>query len=217
MTTEAKTMPSSGGGPPKRLLRNFLLDPKFQLKYTGAVVLVTALVTGGVGAWLGYEAYTYSTGMSEMLLMQEGTGEELDDTMHAFLAEQAAEEDAKVLNSIILGIVALVGILSLALGVTGIIITHRIVGPAYKMTLLLGDVAKGRLNVKGGLRKGDELQNVGVAFKEMVLALRERQAEQIAELDAIVAASGESDNDDNDPIVEKVAALRDRLQAALDA
>ena len=74
MTAEAQSMPKkSGGGPPKRRLRNYLLDPGFQLKYTGAVVLVTVLVTSGVGAWLGYEAYKYSTGMSDMLLMQDET------------------------------------------------------------------------------------------------------------------------------------------------
>ncbi len=213
MTAEAKSAPKSGGGPPKRMLRNFLLDPRFQLKYTGAVVLVTALVTSGVGAWLGYEAYTYSKGMSEMLTMQEGAGMEVDDTLQELLEAESAEEDAKVRNKIIIGIVALVAILSLALGFTGIIITHRIVGPAYKLKLLLSDVAGGRLNVHGGLRKGDELQDVGLAFKAMVVALRDRQAEELAVVDEIIAAADGAEPE----LLEKLGSLRDRMQAHLDA
>lgn len=215
MTAEAQSVPKQGGGaPPKRRLRNFLLDPGFQLKYTGAVVLVTALVTGGVGTWLGYEAYTYSTGMSDMLLMQEGGAMEVDDTLQRLLEEQSAEEDARVRNNIITGIVTLVVILSLALGLTGIVITHKIVGPAYKLKLLLGDVAKGRLNVRGGLRKGDELQDVGEAFQRMVQALRDRQEAELAEIDEILERAVGAEVDDQ--VVAKLTALRDRMRAALD-
>lgn len=215
MTADAKSAPKSGGGPPKRMLRNYLLDPKFQLKYTGYVVLVTVVMTTGVGAWLGYEAYTYSAGMSEMLLMQEGAGMEVDDTLQELLEEQSAEEDEAVRNKIITGIVVLVLILSFTLGLTGIIITHRIVGPAYKMTLLLGDVAGGQLNVHGGLRKGDELQNVGVAFKKMVVALRDRQEEELASVKEIIEAAQGADVDSE--ILDQLGTLRDHMQAHLDA
>jgi len=197
------------------MLRNYLLDPKFQLKYTGYVVLVTVVMTTGVGAWLGYEAYTYSAGMSEMLLMQEGAGMEVDDTLQELLEEQSAEEDEAVRNKIITGIVVLVLILSFTLGLTGIIITHRIVGPAYKMTLLLGDVAGGQLNVHGGLRKGDELQNVGVAFKKMVVALRDRQEEELASVKEIIEAAQGADVDSE--ILDQLGTLRDHMQAHLDA
>ncbi|MBX3270929.1 MAG: HAMP domain-containing protein [Sandaracinaceae bacterium] len=215
MTAETQSVPKQGGGaPPKRRLRNFLLDPGFQLKYTGMVVLVTAIVTGGVGAWLGYEAYNYSRGMSEMLLMQQGGAMELDDGLQRLLEAESQEEDARVLRQITVGIVVLVVVLSLALGVTGIVITHRIVGPAYKLKLLLGDVARGRLNVRGGLRKGDELQDVGEAFQQMVKALRDRQEEEIAELEAILERAGDEGVDDE--VVAKITALRDRMRAALE-
>lgn len=213
MTAEAQSVPKQGGGgPPKRRLRNYLLNPGFQLKYTGAVVLVTALVTAGVGAWLGYEAYNYSRGMSDMLLMQQGGAMEVDDALQEVLERESAEEDARVRTNIIVGIVALVLILSVSLGLTGIVITHKIVGPAYKLKLLLGDVEKGRLNVRGGLRKGDELQDVGEAFQKMVQALRDRQEEEIAELEEILEKSGDADEE----VVEKLTALRDRMRAALE-
>ncbi|MCB9591310.1 MAG: hypothetical protein H6719_01150 [Sandaracinaceae bacterium] len=195
-------------------MRNFLLDPGFQLKYTGAVVLVTALVTGGVGTVLGYEAYNYSKGMSDMLLMQQGGEMEVDDTLQQLLEEQTAEEDARVRNNIILGIVVLVVVITLALGATGIVITHKIVGPAYKLKLLLGDVAGGRLNVRGGLRKGDELQDVGDAFKAMVVALRDRQEAEISELEEILEQAEAADVDEG--VRDKIVAMRDRMRASLE-
>ena len=142
MTADAKGISTAKPKQPKRRLRNFLLEPRFQLKYTLAVVLVTVLVTGVVGAWLGSEAYSYSKGMSQMLLMQQEMSEmEVDAALHELFEREAAERDAQVLGQIAMGIGALVVILSLALGFTGIIVTHRVVGPAYKLRLLLGDVA----------------------------------------------------------------------------
>lgn len=217
MTANAQSAPKKGGGgPPKRRLRNYLLDPRFQLKYTGYVVLVTILVTSGVGGWLGYRAYEYSTGMSDMLVMQDGAdmGEDIDPALQEFFEDQSAEADAEVRNTMIGGIVTLIVVLSVLLGLMGIYVTHRIVGPAYKLKLLLGQIERGNLGVQGRLRKGDELQDVGAAFQRMVDALRSRQEEEIAELDAIVEKA-EADGAD-EAMIEKLSALRDRMKAALE-
>lgn len=214
MTADAQSMPKSKEGPPKRRFRNFLLDARFQLKYTGMVVAVTVFVTGSVGLWLGTEAYNYSRGMSQMLLMQQEGAMQVDDELHALMAQEAAEEDAKIFRQIVIGIVALVLILSLALGFTGIIVTHKVVGPAYKLRLMLGDVAAGTLNIRGGFRKGDELQEVGEAFKDMVKSLKTRRAEELAQLDEAIAAAKESSADE--AVLEQLTALRDRLQATLE-
>lgn len=217
MATEAQSMPKPGQAP-KRRLRNFLLDARFQLKYTGAVVAVTVLVTGAVGYWLGSEAYSYSTGMTQMLLMQRGGGLEVTDEMQQLFEEEARESDAQVLRKIVTGIVALVLILAVALGLTGIVVTHRVVGPAYKLKLLLRDVANGSLNTRGGLRRGDELQDVGDAFKEMVVALRMRREDELAQLERVLEKAEESaDDPESDVVVRDLRALRDRLRATLEA
>src|SRR5690606_38468001 len=167
VSTDAQSMPKPGQSP-KRRIRNFLLDARFQLKYTGAVVAVTVIVTGLVGFWRGREAYHYSRESTQVLTAQAaGVSPELFD----YLQEESAAKDAEVLRNIVFGISSLVVILAIALGITGIVVTHKVVGPAYKLKLLLGDVAAGSLNVRGGLRKGDELQDVGDAFKTMVAAL----------------------------------------------
>ena len=62
MTAEAQSLSPSGRAHPPRKLRNFLLEPKFQLKYTGMVVGVTLVVA----AVLGFQAYEYSTGQTQL-------------------------------------------------------------------------------------------------------------------------------------------------------
>ncbi len=210
MATEAQSMPKSGQGP-KRRLRNFLLDARFQLKYTGMVVAVTMIVTGAVGYWLGSEAYRYSRESSEVLTAQAaGVSPEL----FAYLQQESEAKDAEVLRSIVIGIGSLVVILAVALGFTGIVVTHKVVGPAYKLKLLLGDVAGGSLKPRGGLRKGDELQEVGDAFKRMVTSLRERREDELAQLEAAIEKTREGGA--GDEAIGDLEALRDRLRTALE-
>lgn len=210
MATEAQSIPKSPQAP-KRRIRNFLLDARFQLKYTGAVVAVTVIVTSAVGVWLGNEAYRYSVENSDMLTAQAAG---MHPDLFEFMQEEAEAKDAEVLQSIVFGVSALVVILALALGFTGIVVTHKVVGPAYKLKLLLGDVAGGSLNVRGGLRKGDELQEVGDAFKTMVSALRVRREEELVELDGAIDKARTAGLE-GEPL-EALIALRDRLQRTLE-
>lgn len=223
MASEAKSLPKSGGQQPKRRLRNYLLDKPFQLKYTAMVVLVTVVtavvVTTGVGWWLGDKAYQYSRGMSEMLLMQRGGGMAVDDELQALFEEEAREQDQEVKDQIFTGIAVMVVVVSLvltlALGVTGIVVTHKVVGPAYKLQLLLGKVEQGSFTVHGGFRKGDELQALGEAFKRMVTSLRERREEELAQLDEAIGKAKSTDADAE--VIASLETLRDRLKATLEA
>lgn len=194
------------GAPPKRRLRNYLLDTKFQLKYTGMVVLVTVIVAG----ILGYLAYRYSEGQTESLTLTMATQPDLDPAAMREIEEFAQAEDRKVLLSIVTGIL----ILALVLGFTGIIVTHKVVGPAYKMKRLLREVADGHLRIEGRLRKGDELQDLFIAFEHMVTQLRARQAEEIKELEASIERAKKAGA--SDEIVHDLTAFRDRMQKALD-
>jgi len=169
--------------PIKRHMRNYLLDPRFQLKYTGMVVGVSIVIA----SVLGYFAYDYSKGQTEALTIQMAMQPDLDPEVASDLEGFARALDQKVLASIIGGIV----ILALALGFTGIIVTHKLVGPAYKMRRLLREVAEGKLKVAGGLRKGDELQELFEAFADMVQSLRDAQAKEVAALDAALTAARE--------------------------
>jgi len=167
--------------PIKRHMKNYLLDPRFQLKYTGMVVVVAVIIA----SVLGYFAYDYSKGQTEALTIQMAMQPDLDPAVASDLQGYANQQDQKVLISIIVGVL----LLALALGFTGIIVTHKLVGPAYKMRRLLHEVAEGKLKVVGGLRKGDELQELFEAFAAMVDSLREAQATEIASLDTALRRS----------------------------
>jgi len=207
MGVEARSVaPKVSGAPAKRRLRNYLLDSRFQLKYTGMVVGVTL----AVATVLGYFAYDYSRGQTEALQVQMAMQPDLDPQVAAHLDEIARAEDRKVLTGIVLGI----GILAIALGFTGIVVTHKVVGPAYKMKLMLRKVAQGHLRVDGSLRKGDELKDVFIAFNDMIGELRSSQAEEVAMLDE---ALGKAEKAGTPPDVLRIfREVRDRMQSELD-
>jgi methyl-accepting chemotaxis protein len=168
------------------------------------------VVTVLVAAVLGYFAYDYSKGQTEAMTVSMAASPDLDPETAANLEEIAEAEDRKVLFSIVGGIL----FLALAIGFTGIIVTHKVVGPAYKLGLLLNQVADGKLILRGRLRKGDELQNLFEAFANMVESLRETQAREVSELDAAIAEAKESGLDGD--ALAHLQAVRDRMQAHLD-
>lgn len=205
MGAEARSIRPSDGAP-KRKLRNYLLDRRFQLKYTSMVVGVTLVVASLLGA----VAYTESKGQTEALQIQLAVQPDLDPQVAAHLDAFGKQRDRQMLAGILAGI----GLLTLALGLTGIVITHKIIGPAYRIRKLLATVAKGHLRVDGALRRGDELQDVFNAFNDMVSSLRGRQADEITQLDAALAkahARGVTDDE-----LQPFRSLRDRMQSQLD-
>ena len=163
------------GDKTQRRMRNYLIDRRFQLKYTGMVLLVTVTVAGG----LGYLAYGFSRGQTEALTAQIMAQPDLAADTASDLEEFAQQEDRKIRNAIFAGVL----LLTLALGLTGIIVTHRVVGPAYRMRRLFEHVGEGKFEVTTGIRKGDELQELFHSFADMVESLRDQRAEEIEQLE----------------------------------
>ncbi len=129
------------------------------------------------------------------------------------LEAQARELEAVYTTSaqVLLGALGLFVVL-VALG--GILVTHRVAGPVFKMKRLIGEVAKGRLREPGKLRRGDELVEFFAAFDGMVRSLRTRREAELAELEEVLAGLG-----DGVPPAQlgPLTALRDRLRARLGA
>ena len=190
----------------QRKLKNDLLDRRFQLKYTGMVLLVTV----AVASVLGYLAYDFSKGQTEAFTAQLAAQPDLDEATASELEHFAQQEDRKVRNAIILGVV----LMSLALGLTGILVTHRVVGPAYRMKRLVAHVGEGRLEVTTGIRKGDELQDLYRSFAEMVESLRDQRSEDIERLERTVRAL-EAGGAESAQVAE-LRALLDRIRQSVD-
>lgn len=164
----------------QRKLKNYLLDRRFQLKYTAMVVVVTV----AVASVLGFAAYRFSQQQSDVLAAQIAANPDLDPETAADLERFARQEDEKVRNAIIAGVL----LLTLALGVTGILVTHRVVGPAYRMRRLFEGIGRGKLEITTGIRKSDELQDLYRSFADMVESLRDQRSEEIAQLEETLAA-----------------------------
>jgi len=190
-----------------RRMRNLLLDYRFQLKYTGYVMLVTAIIGGG----LGFMVYESSTEVSQMLELNVlGNSTLAPEEMERLLGEAAAYDEG-VLVRVIGGVLFLL----FSIGITGIFITHRVVGPAYRIRVCLDAVAEGKLRLAGRLRKGDELQDVFAALDAMINSLREAQQDEIDLLTEAIDAVQKAGVPDEK--VADIVAVRERMVSALEA
>lgn len=200
MASTAQAVPQQGP-PPKRRLRNYLLDARFQLKYTGMVVAVTLVVA----TILGTVAYQQSHAQTEMMTINLAMAGETAE----FIEQTAREADQQLLIQILVGI----SILVVSLGVTGIVVTHRVVGPAFKMKSLFRHVSDGHLKLYGRLREGDELQDVFLEFERMIERLRSNQREEISQLESAIGRAREAGAPES--VVNDLTALRDRMEKEL--
>ena len=103
------------------------------------------------------------------------------------LSQQATDVAAQQ-RSILIGLVVLLTLLVVGIGLAGIIFTHKIAGPIFKMKRLLRQVGEQKkFVVREKLRKGDELHHFFEAFEKMVENLRLHQQAEIARVDEILA------------------------------
>jgi nitrogen fixation/metabolism regulation signal transduction histidine kinase len=100
-------------------------------------------------------------------------------------------------------------ILSVVLAGYGIVLTHKVAGPLFKITNHLDKIRDGKLGVVYNLRKGDQLVDFFEHFKNAHDALRHRTEEDIALLDKAIAAAGSS------PVVEELKAAKQRKEESL--
>jgi hypothetical protein len=220
--TTAAAPPAEKTGRHQRSVKNYLIDKRFQLKYTGLIVGVALVISVILGVFL---IRTSSEVIDESKkVSQVATKNITDDPIYAdnpellkSFKDAADEQDrtiaAKQRNTLI-GIMGGLALLVMLIGVLGIYTTHKIAGPVYKMKQLLSQVGAGKLNFRGGLRKGDELQHFFETFQHMVESLKDRQAKEIEQLEAGIeaaragGASAES--------LAKIEGVRDAMKRALE-
>lgn len=121
------------------------------------------------------------------------------------------------------GLIAILSVLVIAVGLVGIVFTHKVAGPIFKMKRLLRQVGEGKLVVSERLRKGDELQHFFEVFEAMVHALRKHQEGEIAKVDRILEKLGEAPlstrglKEFDEDGVEMLRTLRREMQDQLEA
>jgi methyl-accepting chemotaxis protein len=121
------------------------------------------------------------------------------------------------------GLVAILSVLVIAVGAVGIVFTHKVAGPIFKMKRLLRQVGEGKLVVRERLRKGDELQHFFEVFEAMVNALRQHQEGEIAKVDRILEKLGDAPlsargvKEFDEDGVEMLRTLRREMQDQIEA
>lgn len=249
-STAAPPTPAPAAKPVKykRSIKNYLLDPRFQLKWTGMIIFVAFVISAIMGVFLyrtssevtaqsqkvigqGEELIKESQKNSDLVKMQikkeyadapeladtfakgaQDLDKQLEDKHKFLLSQQQAtiQQQKTMLMSLVAGLALLV----VLIGVLGIYFTHKVVGPIYKMKLLLKQVGDGKLNFYGKLRKGDELQDFFLVFEAMVDKLKERQRGEVKTLEAAIEEAKNSGA--SDEAIAKIKVVRDEMAAALD-
>ncbi len=135
--------------------RTYLVDPGFQLRYAALLAGAGAALALLCGLWL-HQAHLQAT---ELLPL---------DAEARALVERSDRE-------LVLALVGISALMALALGVVGVLITHRVAGPVMVLGRHLQALAAGRFPRVRALRRGDELQGLFGVFAEGVEALRDRE------------------------------------------
>jgi nitrogen fixation/metabolism regulation signal transduction histidine kinase len=103
-------------------------------------------------------------------------------------------------------------LLVVLIGFAGIMVTHKVAGPIFKMKRQIREVGEGHLRIPNKLRKGDELVDFFEAFETMVINLRSRQQGEIDKLDqAIKALEPKAEPGELDPLYQLRKEMIDAL------
>jgi len=210
----------------QRKVRTYLINPQFQLKYTGLLVGVVAAVmlSLGVVIWRSSEVASHNAEIAaeqaEQALKESATSAkllkssaamyddapelakalekdlaDLDQQYKANLAKvtaQRAQVEAQRKQMFYLLIGGGLGVLGI-LFVLGVFITHRIVGPVFRLKRMCRQVSTSRLSAPQRLRKGDELEDLFDTFVQMTYSLKALQTGRLATLDATIEKAEEAD------------------------
>jgi nitrogen fixation/metabolism regulation signal transduction histidine kinase len=182
----------------KRSIRNYLLDASYQLRFTGVIVVISAILTGGLGYLVMHNAHEASRVVEVRAL-------DPSDPFAQELAQQFAHGDRMLLATLI----AFGFILSVVLAAYGIVLTHKVAGPLFKVANHLDKIRDGKLGVVYNLRKGDHLVDFFEHFKNAHDALRARTEEDIALIDKALVAVG------NSPVADELRAARAKKEESL--
>ncbi len=160
--SEASAAAADHGAPRRR----YLVDRGFQLKYALVMALAGLVVAVVFGVWL-HQAHAQATALLS------------PDPETRSLVERS--------DRLLLGAFVVIAVLlSAALGLLGVLITHRVAGPVFVVGHYLHVLAEGRFPRMRTLRRSDELKHFFQTFLDSVEAMKLREAKHAAVLEDAV-------------------------------
>lgn len=159
-------MPEASAAPGTRHRRHVLVDRGFQLKYALLMAGAGLVVAVIFGLWL-HQAHAQATALLA------------PDAQALALVERSDHQLLAVFAGVAL-------LLAAALGLLGVVITHRVAGPVFVMGHYLQVLADGRFPRMRTLRRSDELKAFFAVFTEAVDAMKAREARHAAVLEDAV-------------------------------
>jgi hypothetical protein len=183
-----------------RKLSNYLLDKKLQLRYVIFVTALSAVICGTLGYLIWQQADVATNTIREQLADTPEMAKEV-------IASLKSKDQNLVLTMAGAG-VGLVVVLSLFL----VVMTHKVAGPLYKVTLHFERMSKGRLDTVWPLRKGDMLQGFFTKFQTMHSTVKARHVEcndQLKKFNELAAKAGIDSGGDHG---HRLQELRDHCE-----
>jgi len=187
----------------QRKLSNYLLDKNLQLRYILLVTILSALISGA----LGYMIYDQSRLASESIERDLQVLTVGDTSRQEFTSILAGKDQALIYEMVTLGL-GLVVILSAYL----VIMTHKVAGPLFKVSMYFDHMSEGKLGTVTPLRRGDMLQDFFGNFKAMHESLRARTEGDVEVMERTAGALRKA-HDEADYRGEARARLDDALDA----
>jgi hypothetical protein len=189
--------PGALAGAHKLARKTYLVDRRFQLKYTALLALMGALISFVFGAM--------------MYLAHRRAQRELE--WEGLLPPEAAQHNAGLL-----GLMVGIGLMmAVALGLFGLLITHKVAGPVQVLTHYLGVLARGRYPLMRPLRDGDELQAFFGRFQAAIHGLREREVQEAEALErALTQLESHPAAGELGEVLQALRAMRDHKREATD-
>ena len=152
----------------RRRFSNYLLDKKLQLRYVLVVTLLSGVIAGSLGFLIYQQNRAASQSIEEDLkvLMQKSSQDGFQEEISSDLE---SGDRALVYKMGLIGL-GLVLILSMYL----VVMTHRVAGPLFKISMYFDRMTEGKLGKVTPLRDGDLLQDFYATFKGMHESVRDR-------------------------------------------
>ncbi len=186
----------------QRKIGNYLIDRRFQLKYSMLAVIASLLIAGVLGFFLYQARREASTLLKDQLITLQPSAE------LSGLINKTLEEDRDKTFWVLL---ASMGGFVVVLTAFGIFYTHRVAGPLYAIGRYIQQVSDGNLRDVRPLRKNDELKDFFELFNTMLKELQQREQRDLSVLDDVLKnADGLAPAQ-----AEKLKDLRQRKQQLL--